>query len=89
MECTLLPWVHYVPLYANYSNLPEQVLWARKHDAECEQISLQAWHYMERLVTSDQAQRDTLTILKEMDHVYQQNFGATLRHCDEESREIP
>ncbi len=78
-----------MPLFGNYSNMPEQVLWSRTHDAEREHMSLCARHRMEQLVTSEQARHDTLTILKKMDGVYQKHFGATLRHCDEESREIP
>ena len=82
MESMLVPWVHYIPLFQNHSNLPERLAWARTHDDECQQISLHARDYMERLVTSEQAQRDTVTILKEMDRVYQQNFGEALQQCD-------
>jgi hypothetical protein len=81
MECMLVPFVHYIPVKDDYSNLVEMVQWAKTHDAECERISLQARDYMERLVTSEQAQNDTMYILSEMDKIYQQNFGETLQRC--------
>ncbi len=38
----LIPYVHFVPLKEDLSDLEEKLLWARAHDAEARQISLQA-----------------------------------------------
>jgi hypothetical protein len=82
MEETLVPYVHYVPLWSNYSNLPEQLEWATEHDEECYNISLYSRRYIERLVTSPQAQKDTLEILNGIDDIYQHNFGPLfLENC--------
>lgn len=82
MEEKLVPYVHYIPLWQNHSNLPQQLAWARDHDDECYQMVLHSRHYMERLVTSKQAQEETLEILKEMDRIYQENYRALLQSCD-------
>jgi hypothetical protein len=81
MEEKLVPYVHYVPLWQNHSNLPQQLEWARTHDEECRQISLYSRHYMERLVTSPQAQQDTMEILFGIDRKYQEQYGALLQKC--------
>lgn len=39
METTLRPWVHYVPLQTDLSDLAETVRWLAKHDAECATIA--------------------------------------------------
>jgi Glycosyl transferase family 90 len=81
MEETLVPYVHYIPLWQNYSNLPQQLEWARSHDEECRKIALYSRHYMERLVTSPQAQQETLQVLRGIDDVYQQQYGRMLQEC--------
>jgi Glycosyl transferase family 90 len=81
MEEKLVPYVHYVPLSQNHSNLPQQLEWARTHDEECRKIALYSRHYMERLVTSPQAQQETTDILIGMDTIYQEQYGAMLQKC--------
>lgn len=81
MEDKLIPYVHYVPVDQNYSNLHDQVEWAMSNDDEVYQIMLQSRHYMESLVTSPQAQSETIQILNRMDQLYQQNFGSILQNC--------
>jgi hypothetical protein len=85
MEEKLVPYVHYVPLWQNYSNLPQQLEWARTHDEESFKIALFSRHYMERLVTSSHAHNETIEILLGIDEMYQQLYGATLQQCGKES----
>ena len=85
MEDKLVPFVHYIPLYQNYSNLQQQLEWAIDHDDEVYKIVLQSRHYMESLVTSPQAHQETIEILNRMDDIYQQNFGSLLQNCPSRS----
>jgi hypothetical protein len=89
MEETLVPYVHYVPLWSNHSNILQQIEWAKAHDGECYNISLYSRRYMERLVTSMEAQRDTLYVLNGIDTTYQQNFGPMLRNCSDTKSILP
>ncbi|KAG7345935.1 glycosyl transferase family 90 protein [Nitzschia inconspicua] len=81
MEELLVPYIHYVPLWQNHSNLPQQLEWARTHDEDCRKIALYSRHYMERLVTSPQAQQETLEILAGIDRIYQEQYGSLLQEC--------
>ena len=81
MEEKLVPWVHYIPLYENYTNLSEQLAWAQTHDEECYQMVLYSRHYIERLVTSKQAQQETREILQGIDQIYQDRYGPILQQC--------
>ena len=80
MEDKLVPFVHFIPLKDDFSDLLQQLEWARNHDQECQIISRQARHYMEELVTISQP--NTLQILKDMGRTYQRNFGSTLNACN-------
>ena len=40
LETLLVPWVHYVPLHANMSNLPQMARWCLDHPDECEAIGV-------------------------------------------------
>lgn len=42
----LQPWVHYIPVAADLSDLLERVRWAREHDAECRVIAQRATAYV-------------------------------------------
>lgn len=46
LESFLLPFVHYVPVFHDLSNLPEQILWAKRNDAACRKISEQATEFI-------------------------------------------
>ncbi len=35
----LEPWVHYIPLYRNISDMQERVMWARENDEEAKKIA--------------------------------------------------
>lgn len=50
----LMPYVHYLPVAADLSDLIEQIEWARENDDECEQIACQARQFaLENLLFDD------------------------------------
>jgi hypothetical protein len=55
----LEPFVHYVPVSADLSNLIEQIRWCREHDAECRAIAERARSFLDQHVTFEQAVRYT------------------------------
>eukprot|EP00978_Attheya_sp_CCMP212_P027589 scaffold92820_cov55-Attheya_sp.AAC.2 len=81
MEDLLVPFVHYIPLAHDLSNLLEMIQWAEKHDDVCEQISKRATEFIERLWISDQAKRDTEYLKKELATVYVNQFHDALSKC--------
>lgn len=44
----LKPYKHYVPLAADFSDLPEKVLWAKEHDNEVKQIAMEGQKFVKR-----------------------------------------
>ncbi len=50
MEETLEPFVHYIPLADDFSDIEEQFEWAVNHEAECIEISSNASQYMNRFL---------------------------------------
>jgi hypothetical protein len=49
----LQPWVHYVPVRSDLSDLLDQIRWCRTHDAECEQIAHRAYQFWEQWCHKD------------------------------------
>jgi hypothetical protein len=60
----LEPFVHYVPVSADLSNLVEQIQWCREHDSECRAIAERARSFLEQHVTFEQAVRYTAAQLR-------------------------
>jgi hypothetical protein len=50
----LSPWVHYVPLARDLSNIGEIVEWCLSHEAECEEISRQGMEFAQTMRFSDE-----------------------------------
>ncbi len=48
MESLLRPYVHYIPVYRNLSNLSEQLAWAKLNDDASENISKTATNFMKK-----------------------------------------
>ena len=82
MEELLVPFVHYVPVKEDYSNLVEMVEWARMNDNKCKFISQQATAYMEKLWNSKEAQDEYVAIQRELGERYHSQFGAIGKKCD-------
>ena len=85
MEDLLVPFVHYVPVKDDYSNLMEMVEWARQNDQKCEWISRQASLYMNKLWNTKQAQNDYNEIRKQLAIMYSHQFGDALQTCMHEN----
>jgi hypothetical protein len=81
MEDLLIPFVHYIPVANDYSNLLAMVHWAEEHDDACQEISRRATEYIEHLWISDQAKRDTELLQKEMATMYTDQFDHALSRC--------
>jgi len=50
MEHLLEPWVHYVPLQPDMSNVEDQAQWVLDHDMEAKKIAERATTYMKDLL---------------------------------------
>lgn len=60
----LEPFVHYVPVSADLSNLADQIRWCRDHDSECRAIAERARSLLDQHVTFEQAVRYTADQLR-------------------------
>ena len=89
MEELLVPFVHYVPVNDDYSNLPQMVEWARNNDDQCRWIAKQATLYMEHLWMSEKAQEEYVAIKRELGKQYRKQFGAITDKCDGSDWGIP
>jgi len=81
MEDLLVPFVHYVPLKDDYSNIIEMVRWAQINDARCRWISEQATKFMDRLWIGEDAKRDHELIQRELGEAYHRQFGEAMAMC--------
>eukprot|EP00984_Skeletonema_dohrnii_P000150 scaffold49_cov82-Skeletonema_dohrnii-CCMP3373.AAC.7 len=90
MEDLLVPFVHYIPLANDYSNLLEMVKWANEHDEACQEISKRATEFIEHLWLSKQAKRDTKNLQKSLVASYVKQFDDALFRCapDAEKRSV-
>lgn len=77
----LVPYVHYVPVKADLSNLVEQIKWCRENDSKCEQIAKNAVNffnlYLQKKGVLDYIQK-TLVDLKNEVGVYLYNTSSPL-----------
>jgi Glycosyl transferase family 90 len=74
MEELLQPFVHYIPLYDNLTNVEEQVQWIRDHDDEAQQIAHNGKLWMLDLAYHPQVAKDTEDILDETFERYMKHF---------------
>jgi len=81
MENELVPYVHYVPVKNDGSDLLEQLRWAKQNDEQCRWMSEQASAYMNDLWLSAQAQKDYIFIKHTMGTMYYENFNKGLAMC--------
>jgi len=81
MEDLLVPFVHYVPMNDDLSNLVEMVEWARENDEKCRWISEQATKYVENVWTSEHAREDMAFIQQELGKAYYYQFENAVKSC--------
>ena len=74
MEELLEPWVHFVPLYSDLSNVETQIEWIVRHSAEAQRIAHRVTLWMKDLVFHPQAVQDEEIIFQEMLRRYGQHF---------------
>ena len=82
MEDLLLPFVHYIPLADDYSNLLEMLQWAEQHQDACQVISKRATDFIDKLWLSEQARIDTEILRERLATAYVTQFHAQLATCD-------
>ncbi len=88
MEDLLVPFVHYIPLSNDYSNLLEMVKWANEHDEACQEISQRATEFIEHLWMSKQAKKDTEYLQKALVKSYVDQFDGALCMCAPDTKEV-
>lgn len=77
----LQPYVHYIPVLEDMSNLVKQVKWCRAHDAECEEIAMNALAFFNKYLQKDgilDYMQKTLVDLKQAMGVYLYNVVTPL-----------
>ena len=82
MEDLLLPFVHYIPLADDYSNLLEMLQWAEQHQDACQVISKRATDFIDKLWLSEQARIDTEILRERLATAYVTQFHTQLTTCD-------
>jgi len=64
MEGLLEPWVHYVPLADDYSDLDKIVEWCRKNDDKCQEVVRNANNFMKQFGNIE-VEREIFNMIKE------------------------
>ena len=49
----LIPFVHYIPVKSDLSDLLDRVVWCKQNDAVCKQIALNAYTFYKKYITKD------------------------------------
>lgn len=75
MEDTLQPFVHYIPIKRDMSNVESMVQWAESHPDETKLISERSTLFMYDLLFHPEAMEDERQIMIQMIERYEQNFG--------------
>ena len=86
MEGLLVPFVHYIPVKSDGSDVKDMMVWAKKNDAKARWISEQASRYMDELWVSSQAQENNNIIRSELANIYHEKFGDIFQECLKEKR---
>ena len=81
MEDKLIPFIHYVPIAQDLSNLLEMIEWAKENDDIVQLISQKSTEYMEHLYVSDQAKLDHQELIVKLAKAYSSRFNDSLSDC--------
>jgi hypothetical protein len=60
----LKPWIHYVPIENDFSDINEKIQWCIDHDKECFNITQRAKIFVEEKLNWEKVKADTITIFK-------------------------
>ena len=77
MEDILEPWVHYVPLNSDLSDVEEKMQWVIDHDEEAQRIAKRAALWMKDLLYHPDSQKDEQAIYEETIRRYRDHFVAS------------
>lgn len=82
MESALLPYIHYIPLHSNLSNLADQLKWARENNDACKSISLQATSYMQQFYgyAIDRGRSSDVDLKRQLVSIYQRAFSKIMEN---------
>lgn len=78
MEELLQPWVHYVPLNDEATDVEEKMMWIRTHDADAQRISYAATLWIQDLAFHPDAAEDDRWIQEEIVRRYQRHFASRI-----------
>jgi hypothetical protein len=74
MEEFLQPWVHYIPLNSNLTNVEEMVQWMRDNDQKAHRIAERGTLFAYDLVLHPNSKKDDRAVKQEMLRRYRQYF---------------
>jgi hypothetical protein len=74
MEELLIPWVHYIPIQSDLSDVEERVQWILEHDAQAQEIARRGRLWMTDLVFHPDSKRDNDWIIDETFRRYIKHF---------------
>lgn len=75
MEELLEPWIHYIPLLPDFSDVDEKVAWMIQHDTEARRISYRATLWMADLCFHPDAAKDENAIFRGILNRYAHHFS--------------
>jgi len=64
IEDALLPYVHYLPVRDDFSDLESQIIWAEKHTKKCEKMIANAHRYLEPFLDEAKEMKLQMNMLK-------------------------
>lgn len=70
MEDNLRPWVHYVPVKQDFSDLERQALWCLEHEPECEKIGLNGRCYMQQFLDRESERKIQNSVMTSVYKLY-------------------
>lgn len=79
LENFLEPWIHFVPLKADWSDLEKMVDWVHENDGEAEQIALNGKTFISDLLFGEEAELDNALIREEMALRYHSLWSAAIK----------
>ena len=71
----LRPWVHYVPIKRDLSDLIEKVSWCKNNDASCKQIASNANDFAKRILTRETVLDYCVNIITDYNYNIETDFG--------------
>lgn len=71
----LEPWIHYIPIARDFSDLDNKVTWMIQHQSEARRISYRASLWVKDLVFHPQAAKDEEAIFRGILHRYAKHFN--------------